>query len=39
MSQRPMRFRIEVGIEVGMFFIQQLLRPKAVKPQQPVGLI
>ena len=39
MPEGPTALGIHLGVEVRMACIQQLLRPEAVKPQQPVRLI
>ena len=39
MGQSPAAFGVHPGVEVLVSLVQQLLRPEAVKPQQPVRLI
>ena len=39
MTQGPAALGVQTGIQIGLVFIQNLIRLEVVKPQQPVGLI
>ena len=39
MLDRPVAFRVQIGVEVRMIGVQNLVRFELIEPQQPVRLI